>query len=104
MALWMGLEPEFDEDWRSRASAAAVWLAGASSVADPGCGSMKPQFGTSAFGACLDPRVELRRVRNIGDAIAPYQRIGRRLGLTVTFANVAANIVPDDRVVNLTKK
>jgi hypothetical protein len=40
-ALWADLGPEFGEEWRNRASAAAVWLTAASSVVDLGCGSMK---------------------------------------------------------------
>ena len=41
MALWMELEPEFGEEWRNRAVAAAAWLSEAASVADLGCGTMK---------------------------------------------------------------
>jgi hypothetical protein len=48
MALWMLLEPEFGEEWRNRAVAAAEWLGEASSVVDLGCGTMKLE-------SCLAP-------------------------------------------------
>jgi hypothetical protein len=41
MGRWRVLEPQFGEEWRNRAVAAAAWLGEVSSVADLGCGTMK---------------------------------------------------------------
>jgi hypothetical protein len=40
MMLWSELRRDFGEEWLDRATAAAAWLADASSVTDLGCGTM----------------------------------------------------------------